>query len=184
MVQSTLLRTPSLIAPPSSIWELPLQCGVGGGVLSIHHKSGAHCGRIAVHWAVESRVPSRLLSVRGGVQLHRHHTSWHKGTERDRKKRGAEHSKKRGERPHLKWNVIRVRRKGGRWRKKEEDDAKSSKRVQVDSLFCCFSSLFIHFPHVSLMCLLFACKFIIIRVMGGGFLFFCLWHLCGCSRSL
>lgn len=29
MVQSTLLRKPSLIAPPSSIWELPLQCGGG-----------------------------------------------------------------------------------------------------------------------------------------------------------
>lgn len=79
---------------PSSIWELPLQCG--GVILSIHHKSGAHCGSIAVHWAVQSRVASRLLSVRGGVQLHRHHTSRHKGAERGRKTRGPERSKKRG----------------------------------------------------------------------------------------
>uniref|UniRef100_A0A674PEX5 Uncharacterized protein n=1 Tax=Takifugu rubripes TaxID=31033 RepID=A0A674PEX5_TAKRU len=75
MVQSTLLRTPSLIAPPLLHLGITTPVWSEGGVLSIHHKSGAHCGRITVHWAVQSRVPSRLLSVRGGVQLHRHHTS-------------------------------------------------------------------------------------------------------------
>lgn len=157
MVQSTLLRKASLIASPVSIWEVPLSAE--GVIVSIHHKSGAHCGRIAVHWAVRSRVPSRLLSVRGGVQLQRHHRSWHKGTARERKKeRGPDKSQKRGERPHLKWNIIRVRRRGGGWRKKEEDNDEMSRKVQFP-LFLLLP-LF-HFPCVLLVLLSFACKFII-----------------------
>lgn len=145
MVQSTLLRKASLTAPPVCIWEVPLS--VEGVTVSIHHKSGAHRGRIAVHWTVRSRVPSRLLSVRGGVQLQRQHTSWHKGTERERRKkeRGPEKSQKRGERPHLKWKIIRVRRKGGGWRKKEVDNDEMSRKVQFP-LFLLLP--LVHFPCV------------------------------------
>ena len=70
MVRSTLIRRPSHIPPPlppSGRYHSPPR-GVCV-ILTIHHKPSAHCGRIAVHWTVQSRVPSRLLSVRGGVQL-------------------------------------------------------------------------------------------------------------------
>lgn len=163
MVQSTLLKKSFTHSSPFSIWEVPLS--VEGVIVSIHHKSGAHCGRIAVHWAVRSRVPSRLLSVRGGVQLHRHHTSRLKGRERDRKKeRGPQKSQKRGERPHLKWNIIRVRRKGGGWRKKEGDNGEMSRMVQ----FPLFLLPLIHFPWVLLVFLSCACTFII-AYLGANF---------------
>lgn len=61
--KKTITHTSPL--PPSGRYHSPPR----GVILTIHHKPSAHCGRIAVHWTVQSRVPSRLLSVRGGVRL-------------------------------------------------------------------------------------------------------------------
>lgn len=118
MVQSALIGKPWAVAPPPPLRLAgTTQCRGGEPILSIQHWSSAHCGRIAVHWTVQSRVPSRLLSVRGGVRLHWYHqTQADKGTEKRLKKSTGNKSSEEGGRLHLKWNIIRVRRKGGGWR--------------------------------------------------------------------
>lgn len=118
MVQSAQIGKPLAVAPPPTLRLAgTTQCWGGDPILSIQHWSSAHCGRIAVHWTVQSRVPSRLLSVRGGVRLHWYHqTQAHKRTEKRRKKSTGNKDREEGGRLHLKWNIIRVRRKGGGWR--------------------------------------------------------------------
>ncbi|KAK5888071.1 hypothetical protein CesoFtcFv8_016607 [Champsocephalus esox] len=54
------------MASPPSVRQVPLPAE--GVMISIHPRSSAHCGRITVHWTIQSSVASRLLSVRGGVR--------------------------------------------------------------------------------------------------------------------
>lgn len=64
-----------------------------------------------------------------------------KAEKKDRKK-----DREEGGRLHLKWNIIRVRRKEGGWREKEKDNGERSRMAQVDSPLCCcgFFSMPLH----------------------------------------
>lgn len=73
---------------------------------------------------------------------------------REQRKAGKKGQKDReeGGRLHLKWNIIRVRRKGGGWREKEKDNGERSRMAQVDSPLCCcvfFPCHFIFFSSVT-----------------------------------
>lgn len=75
-------------------------------------------------------------------------TTKHRLTRGQRKAGKKEQKKDReeGGRLHLKWNIIRVRRKGGGWREKEKDNGETSRTAQVDSPLCCcvFSPMPLH----------------------------------------
>lgn len=78
-----------------------------------------------------------LWGVGSGLHWH-HQTRADRGTPERQKNCGKERAKREGGRLHLKRNIIRVRRKGGWWREKGEDNGERSRMVQVDSLLRCF----------------------------------------------
>lgn len=159
MVQSTLWRKASLIAPPLLLLHLGSTTPSGGG--DRLHPPQIWCSLVELQctglygagyhqgcclWGVGS---SYTDTTRADIREQR-------GTG-EKTERGPETSQKRGERPHLKWNIIRVRRKGGGWRKKEEDNGEMSRMVR----FPLFLLPLIHFPRVFFLFLSSAFKFLV-----------------------
>lgn len=110
-----------------------------GVLLPIQHTSSAHCGRIAVHWTVQSRQhPGCCL---WGVGSGCTDTTKPNLTESHRKRGGKKKSQRRGGKTAPEEEYFTGKETRGWLEDEAKDNGERSRRVQMGSLFWCSAFL-------------------------------------------